>query len=851
MPHYSSRPDFLALGCDSPLFLPETSATRPSLADLTDATSDQAPKAHISGANADPECLSKAWLVDLAALNCLPTTNAIDVADRQHSQSNCLQIPSLNFPPQQTQNGPSRLRAWLDTSQHDLGAAHPQLQLCRTPSLLSSCSLSSRPDSAMDERLPQSRRAASFDYMAQQDGDFDHSLHLQPPSSNEAMLEYSRRASWQPGQNEELACPMSPLQRTHSNSKKRSQDEVISGSAFNEEASTSIAKRILERARPKSPRVDARRSTHDIPSRGAITKGASRVRSRSDVVPVAYTDDQTVAAAYSQPQWLDADLTLDPEDDDSGAPGAFGPFPVAEPPAAATLDAFQSHIRNLNPDLDIHVLERIVQEQMKRHQRLVDFRSRHETALGRKSCPSGARCNAAGGGPNYEMSNFSTKDGPPAVFHIIQPDGSHELPAEESIPATFPDGIPIPPICRLPAEFECPLCFQVKKFMKPSDWTKHVHEDVQPFTCTFPSCAEPKSFKRKADWVRHESERHRHLESWRCEVPECWHVCYRKDNFVQHLVREHRLPEPRAKSGRVSKAAASKQDDIISQLVEKCKVESTKSAVDEPCRFCGSVCASWKKLTVHLAKHMEQISMPVLELIGHHLPRSDSGPIQHRTVAQSASLPLPAPSRNRLEHSWTMPLVGPAISITNTAGATDLEHEPSAFYQRAVSETPSYYSNAVPQYDSDTSFLHPSTSSSPYLSGRSTSLGQPSPSLPTYSSESGMLGLAPQSAWQQANAPETRPSLLQASSMWQDQLMAPSPSDSAFATSGGLAFGESTTNASMEIDDAAFQVSPDMPQPNDQEWMVRAYAAAASAKERSRGRSTSATAPYQGHRHAF
>jgi len=36
---------------------------------------------------------------------------------------------------------------------------------------------------------------------------------------------------------------------------------------------------------------------------------------------------------------------------------------------------------------------------------------------------------------------------------------------------------------------------------------------------------------------------------------------------------------------------------------------------EEPCKFCGKTFPTWKKLTVHLAKHMEQISLPVLRLV--------------------------------------------------------------------------------------------------------------------------------------------------------------------------------------------------------------------------------------------
>lgn len=192
----------------------------------------------------------------------------------------------------------------------------------------------------------------------------------------------------------------------------------------------------------------------------------------------------------------------------------------------------------------------------------------------------------------------------------------------------------------------------------------------QPFTCTFPNCGEPKSFKRKADWVRHESERHRHLESWKCDVPECQHVCYRKDNFVQHLVREHRYPEPRVRLGRAASRGSSNANDdsdIVAHLVEKCRFESSQQPTDEPCRFCGNLCNSWKKLTVHLAKHMEQISMPILELIGHEIPQSSSDQSfaggQARFSAmrdQQSTNGVQGMSRSQL----------PSVSVTNTTGST-------------------------------------------------------------------------------------------------------------------------------------------------------------------------------------
>lgn len=64
--------------------------------------------------------------------------------------------------------------------------------------------------------------------------------------------------------------------------------------------------------------------------------------------------------------------------------------------------------------------------------------------------------------------------------------------------------------------------------------------------------------------------------------------------------------------------------DDIWALVERGRGDTTKQAKDEPCRFCGNICGSWKKLTVHLAKHMEQISMPILPLVEQKLINIDT-----------------------------------------------------------------------------------------------------------------------------------------------------------------------------------------------------------------------------------
>ncbi|KAF2009846.1 hypothetical protein BU24DRAFT_65382 [Aaosphaeria arxii CBS 175.79] len=364
----------------------------------------------------------------------------------------------------------------------------------------------------------------------------------------------------------------------------------------------------------------------------------------------------------------------DDDDDDDAQEAVTMDLKVRSDPIIPTYEGFKTHARQLNPRLVDYMVERITQEQMRRYKRLLEFKVKHLNAVKNHNCPSATFCTDLGGESKQLPPRAGNKDSdaPFIGFQITAPGSSDDdgepLPEGTVVAAQFPSGVPLPPVKRLPAEFECPLCFKVKKFYKPSDWTKHVHEDVQPFTCTFPHCGEPKSFKRKADWVRHENERHRQLENWTCQIADCNHTCYRKDNFVQHLVREHKIAEPRARTGRGTKdtATASTSEDIWS-LVERCRRDTTKQPRDEPCRFCGNICNSWKKLTVHLAKHMEQISMPILPLVEQKQMNADTiispvveMPESRKLSATPGKSPVDNPSRYIPNHSTFAPGIDPS-----------------------------------------------------------------------------------------------------------------------------------------------------------------------------------------------
>lgn len=371
---------------------------------------------------------------------------------------------------------------------------------------------------------------------------------------------------------------------------------------------------------PRSPRASI------SSPRGSLSinlNSLRRPRSRSELPPSSLTDKDgptlvdllkasggpPVPALNRTPAMEPADDD-DDDDDDLQDDGDLKAGPNMIDDVTPSFAGFQQHILALNPDLSsTFLVDRIAHQQIVRYKHLLNLKVRH-LGLG-ANCPCGSLCMAMGGTAKLDTrSDFRGID--PLSAQFEDEDGAGPLEGGVS-QESFPQDIPAPPTEHLPAEFECQLCYTSKKFQKPSDWTKHVHEDVQPFTCTWDKCREPKMFKRKADWVRHENEGHRHLEWWTCDVEDCRHTCYRRDNFLQHLVREHKFLEPKVKTKAAVKRAGA--TDPTWQKVEQCHYETTTRAQEEPCRFCGKSFPTWKKLTVHLAKHMEQISLPVLRLV--------------------------------------------------------------------------------------------------------------------------------------------------------------------------------------------------------------------------------------------
>ena len=162
----------------------------------------------------------------------------------------------------------------------------------------------------------------------------------------------------------------------------------------------------------------------------------------------------------------------------------------------------------------------------------------------------------------------------------------------------------LPPSSILPAKLQCDICLETVTLFDPCDWSAHVFADLQAFTCTWPECRHREPFKNKRDWVRHENERHRHLEWWACDVSKCNFMSFRKDDFIQHLVHEHKL------LGLTSPDTG--EPDSMWRMVDQGRQKTKLTSESEPCRFCGQTSPSWEALTAHTSSHMEQISLSVI-----------------------------------------------------------------------------------------------------------------------------------------------------------------------------------------------------------------------------------------------
>ena len=232
-------------------------------------------------------------------------------------------------------------------------------------------------------------------------------------------------------------------------------------------------------------------------------------------------------------------------------------------------EVFKSQILELFPWIGSDLARRLAHTQRRRYDNLVRVRRAH-CAEAHRSCKAGEICIAP-------------------INQTVLPGG------EATSPTTDYSGGPPLPVSSLPAKFTCPYCLRMIYIVTRSQWSTHASMDADPYFCTFPKC--PRwyhTFSAKRKWENHE-KCHR-ITSWVCSDSQCGYVSSVRPRFTKHLRTQHRLK--------------------VNPRVDLLEFEHLKEgAFAEPCHFCGQVFASWSNLCDHLANHLQQLALPVLQLV--------------------------------------------------------------------------------------------------------------------------------------------------------------------------------------------------------------------------------------------
>ena len=150
---------------------------------------------------------------------------------------------------------------------------------------------------------------------------------------------------------------------------------------------------------------------------------------------------------------------------------------------------------------------------------------------------------------------------------------------------------------------------------------------------------------------------------------------------------------------------------LVWKLVDACHFETEKKAKDEVCKFCGNVCTSWKQLTVHLAKHMEQIALPVLELVKCRQVSPDTiiSPIERSSRQQPVQSPI-----HRAEQLTTESNGSLSYGVKGTLQHSGLQatQSPSPFsqdshYTHSMQNSPSFAHTPTSAYDAQVAMQPP------------------------------------------------------------------------------------------------------------------------------------------------
>lgn len=281
---------------------------------------------------------------------------------------------------------------------------------------------------------------------------------------------------------------------------------------------------------------------------------------------------------------------------------------------------FSARLLETYPLLQPQLIRRFASAQAERYSRLIKLKHEHYTKVVRDGCSNAGLSCVALSNPSVKTIEPKT-DASVTAIDVLIPRKDGEKTIDVAYRTNLPRSIPSPPSGSLSAEVECSICFKIKTFRSLSSWTKHVYEDIEPYTCTFEDCSSIRSFKHQSDWVSHENGRHREPCRYICHIGSCKFTTIRKSNFCPHIYQVHPdfmtdLPphvyQKPSNPGLGNNPRPPFRDRLT--VIDEFLVDPNDVSL-EPCKFCGRISHTWKEHNTHISDHFKDISIGVLDLV--------------------------------------------------------------------------------------------------------------------------------------------------------------------------------------------------------------------------------------------
>lgn len=287
-----------------------------------------------------------------------------------------------------------------------------------------------------------------------------------------------------------------------------------------------------------------------------------------------------------------------------------------------TVEALGFNLLQLYPQILPNLLHRIARMQSERYKKLIYLKARHIWRLNKhKNCEAGSLCTNLSENTEILISKIN---GHGQITTLIKNYVglmalSEEAATLQNMPSWQVEG------CHL--YLECPLCFEVVCTGDSSEWIDHIYGNICDLVCSFADWDQIHSFVSMADWAFHEYTKHRGSPKWTCNYSQCVYSTFRKANFVQHLVKQHRLVEPNYRE-RVSRPHASDDGELafvgsddesqgldeICRITEECYNDNCYTA-PEPCKFCYELCIGRSDYAAHYTSHIKEIGLSFLKIL--------------------------------------------------------------------------------------------------------------------------------------------------------------------------------------------------------------------------------------------